>query len=107
LDADSALNKLSLLSLSSCCRKNLFYTSLCLLYQRCHAVTIMTFIPLHALENLKKYQYKGTDKCGFDLFMCIYPTIEGSVVLQIPAFALRPKSVLELACHFVADMGGS
>ena len=32
----------------------------------------MGYIPQHSLENLKKYQYKGVDKCVCFFFMSLF-----------------------------------
>ncbi len=68
----------------------------------------MGYIPQHALENLRKYSYKGVDKCV--IITCHTASLSPRVLLapaptQVARLALRPPAVLGLAGDALADVG--
>jgi hypothetical protein len=65
----------------------------------------MGYIPLHSLENLKKYSYKGVDRCVHDLDMKLMILLHFRV--QVNHFALCIESILELVCYPLAVVSGA
>lgn len=68
----------------------------------------MGYVPRQSLENLKKYQYKGVDKCVLPARSTLSVRgTEHDMKSQICAISIRVKSVLELAGYSLAEMGCS
>ena len=67
----------------------------------------MGYIPQHALENLKKYSYKGVDKCVIVSPPSLAPPPDPHPLslAQVARLAIHPPAILELAGHAVADLG--
>lgn len=56
-------------------------------------------IPQHALNNLKKYSYKGVDKYAF----CISPK-QSLKINQVSHFELCSEPFLDMVCHIMATI---
>ena len=64
--------------------------------------TTMGYIPQQALENLKKYSYKGVDKC---VIAASPPPRPQTHPRQVARLAICPPAVLGLARYPLANVG--
>ena len=66
-----------------------------------------SYIPQPALDNLKKYSYKGVDKCVIVSPPSLAPPPDPHPpsLAQVARLAIHPPAILELAGHAVADLG--
>ena len=70
----------------------------------------MGYLPQHALDNLKKYAYKGVDKCVSDIASSSHPYPRSHARLrprwhmQVARFALSPPAILDVVCHPLAHL---
>ena len=68
----------------------------------------MGYIPLRSLENLKKYSYKGVDRCVHDLDMLsMILMISLHFRVQVTLFALCFEPILELVRYSLAVVSGA
>ena len=66
----------------------------------------MGYIPQNALENLKKYSYKGVDRCAIAVIVHIHCLpCSRAAPLKVARLAIFPDAILELVRHALADMG--
>lgn len=65
----------------------------------------MGYVPQHALDNLKKYSYKGVDKSVHPTRPLFPAPLTALLPAQIARVALCPATVLGLVRHPLANFG--